>query len=251
VVSIVADRITVDIPIMSMRARSLRLLALAATKRIGGNIVDSGVSIPIVRALDGVSFKLKEGDRLALIGHNGAGKTTLIRVLADVYTPTDGSVARVGRLAPMFDIGLGFDFESSGYENIQARGMMLGLSRKQIKDRTEEIAAFSELGEYLAMPLRTYSAGMALRLMFSIATSVNADIILMDEWLSAGDETFRRKAQQRMLDITSKAGILVLASHERKTLLDHCNLGMRLEKGRVVEFGPIKEVLKEADPVAT
>src|SRR5262245_41710040 len=179
--SIVADNVTVDIPIKSMRARSLRTLAVASAKRIGGRIVDHGTSIPIVRALDGVSFSLKEGDRLGLVGHNGAGKTTLIRVLADVYTPTSGRVARTGRLVPMFDIGLGFDHEATGYENIQARGMMLGLSRKQIKERIEEIAAFSELGEYLAMPLRTYSAGMTLRLMFSIATSIEGDIILMDE----------------------------------------------------------------------
>jgi ABC-2 type transport system ATP-binding protein/lipopolysaccharide transport system ATP-binding protein len=250
VTSIVAENVTVDIPILSMRARSLRLMAMAKTRSIGGNIVDPGTSIPIVRALDGVSFRLKEGDRLGLVGHNGAGKTTLIRVLADVYTPTAGSVARTGRLLPMFDIGLGFDHEATGYENIQVRGMMLGLSRKQIRERTEEIAAFSELGEYLAMPLRTYSAGMTLRLMFSIATCVEGDIILMDEWLSAGDDSFRHKAQQKMLEVTQKAGILVIASHEKNTLLSQCNLGLRLEHGRVVAFGPIREVLKETNPVA-
>jgi ABC-2 type transport system ATP-binding protein/lipopolysaccharide transport system ATP-binding protein len=123
------------------------------------------------------------------------------------------------------------------------RGMMMGLTRREIADRTDEIAAFSELGEYLDLPLRTYSAGMTLRLMFSIATSVAGDIILMDEWISVGDESFQNKAQKRMLEITGKAGILVIASHDPNTLLQHCTLGMRLEKGRVVDFGPIETVL--------
>ena len=143
----------------------------------------------------------------------------------------------------MFDIGIGFDHEATGYENIFLRGMMMGLTRRQIADRTDEIAAFSELGEYLDLPLRTYSAGMTLRLMFSIATSVGGDIILMDEWISVGDESFQSKAQKRMLDVTGKAGILVIASHDPNTLLQHCNLGMRLEKGRVADFGPIEKVL--------
>lgn len=241
--SLIAENVTVDIPILSIRARSLRTLAVARARAIGGRIVDQGTHVPIVRALDGVSFSLKEGDRLGLIGPNGAGKTTLIRVLADIYTPTAGSVSRQGRLLPMFDIGLGFDSESTGYESIQMRGMMLGLSRREIAARMDEIAAFSELEEFLDLPIRTYSAGMLLRLMFSIATSVEGDIMLMDEWISVGDEAFKKKAQKRMLDLAAKAGILVIASHATQTLLEHCNLGLRLEKGRVAAFGPIKEVL--------
>lgn len=229
---------------MSMRSRSLRTVAVAKAKAIGGSIVDHGTHIPIMRALDNVSFSLKEGDRLGLIGPNGAGKTTLIRVLADIYTPTSGVLTREGRLLPMFDIGLGFEGESTGHENIQMRGMMLGLSRKQIDARAADIAAFSELEEFLDMPIRTYSAGMLLRLMFSIATSVEGDILLMDEWISVGDDAFKTKAQQRMLELTEKAGILVIASHEPTTLLQHCNLGMHLQKGKVIDFGPIKEVLE-------
>jgi ABC-type polysaccharide/polyol phosphate transport system ATPase subunit len=244
--SIVATDITIDIPILSIRARSLRTIAVAKARAIGGRIINDGSHVSVVRALDSVSFSLSQGDRLGLIGPNGAGKTTLIRVLADIYTPTSGRLERHGTLVPMFDIGIGFDDESTGYENIMLRGMMMGLPRAEIVARTEEIAAFSELESYLDLPIRTYSAGMLLRLMFSIATSVEGDIILMDEWIGAGDASFREKAQRRMLDITGKAGILVIASHDINTLLQHCNLGLRLEKGRVADFGPIKEVLERS-----
>ncbi len=241
--SITVENLTIDIPVLSMGARSLRAIAVSKARAIGGRIVNSGAHISIVRALDQVNFTLGTGDRLGLIGPNGAGKSTLIRVLADIYAPTSGTLVRRGTLIPMFDIGVGFDQEATGYENIMLRGMMMGLTRREIADRTDEIAAFSELGEYLDLPIRTYSAGMTLRLMFSIATSVAGDIILMDEWISVGDESFQNKAQQRMLEITGRAGILVIASHDPNTLRHHCNLGMRLEKGRVVDFGPIEEVL--------
>jgi len=241
--SIVVENLTIDIPILSNRSRSLRTVAGAKARAIGGKIIDSGSHISVMRALDQVSFTLGRGDRLGLIGPNGAGKSTLLRVLADIYAPSAGRVERRGTLIPMFDIGIGFDQEATGYENIMLRGMMMGLTRREIAARTEEIAAFSELDEYLDLPLRTYSAGMTLRLMFSIATSVAGDIILMDEWISVGDESFQNKAQKRMLEITGKAGILVIASHDLNTLRQHCNLGMRLEKGRVADFGPIEEVL--------
>jgi ABC-2 type transport system ATP-binding protein/lipopolysaccharide transport system ATP-binding protein len=248
---IVAKDLTVDIPVASIRAKSLRTIAVAKARAIGGKIIDSGTQISVVRALDQISFALTTGDRLGLIGPNGAGKSTLIRVLADIYVPSAGKIERQGTLIPMFDIGLGFDQEATGYENIFLRGMMMGLTRREISGRTSDIAAFSELGEYLDLPIRTYSAGMTLRLMFSIATSVAGDIILMDEWISVGDESFQNKAQKRMLEITGKAGILVIASHDPNTLLQHCTLGMRLEKGRVVDFGPIHEVLnRQVHPAA-
>jgi ABC-type polysaccharide/polyol phosphate transport system ATPase subunit len=242
-----ADNITVDIPILTIRSRSLRTMAVAKARSIGGAIVDDGLHVPIVRALDGVCFELKQGDRLGLIGSNGAGKTTLIRVLADIYTPTGGNLIRHGTLVPMFDIGLGFDSEATGYENIFLRGMIMGLPKKEIQARTDAIASFSELGKYLDLPIRVYSAGMLLRLMFSIATCVSGDIILMDEWISAGDASFQEKAQRRMLEIVGGAGILVIAAHNKQLLMQHCTVGMRLEKGRVVDFGPINDVLERAE----
>src|SRR3979411_953694 len=249
--SIVAENLTIDIPVLSMRARSLRTIAVAKARAIGGKIVNDGSHISVVRALDQISFTLGRGDRLGLVGPNGAGKSTLIRVLADIYAPSAGKVERQGTLIPMFDIGIGFDHEATGYENIMLRGMMMGLTRREIAERTEEIATFSELGEYLDLPLRTYSAGMTLRLMFSIATSVAGDIILMDEWISVGDESFQIKAQKRMLEVTGKAGILVIASHDPNTLLQHCTLGMRLEKGRVVDFGATEKDLGRPTPAAS
>src|SRR5258708_25586028 len=150
--SIVVENLTIDIPVLSMRARSLRAVAVAKARSIGGKIVYNGSHVTVVRALDEISFTLGRGDRLGLIGPNGAGKSTLIRVLADIYAPSTGKVERQGTLIPMFDIGIGFDQEATGYENIMLRGMMMGLTRRDIAARTEEIAAFSELCEYLDLP---------------------------------------------------------------------------------------------------
>ena len=221
---------------------------MAKAKAVGG-VVDTSTRVPVVRALDNINFHLKEGDRLGLIGANGAGKTTLIRVLADIYTPTSGEVTRQGSLVPMFDINIGFDGESTGYENIFMRGIMAGRSKKSIADSMEEIAEFSGLGEYLDLPIRTYSSGMLLRLMFSIATNVSGNIVLMDEWIAVGDADFREKANVRLRQITANAGILVLASHDLGILRQLCNLGMRLESGKVKSFGPIEQVLAEKKQV--
>lgn len=203
-----------------------------------------GANVPCIRALDEVSFELKEGDRLGLIGPNGAGKSTLLRVLAGIYTPTSGVLTRRGKVLQLFDIGLGFDDEASGIENITLRGLMMGLSRREVECHLDDIAAFSELGDYLQLPVRTYSAGMLLRLMFSIATCIPGDIMLMDEWMAVGDVTFQDKAQRRLNEMIGSAGILVIASHDPGILSSCCTLGMRLEHGRITAFGPIGEVLQ-------
>ena len=244
---LILENVNVDIPIPSMRARSLRTVAIAKARAIGGQIINSGTEISVMRALENVSFSLKDGDRLGLVGPNGAGKTTLIRVLSDVYQPTAGVYRREGTLVPMLDLNLGFDDEATGSENIFMRGLMIGLSRKEIESRVEEISAFSELGEYLGLPLRTYSQGMRLRLMFAIAVTVSGDIVLMDEWISVGDESFKHKAQERLQEVIGRAGILVIASHDNAILRENCNLALRLEKGRITAFGPINEVIGEED----
>tara|TARA_R110002110_G_scaffold405945_1_gene625403 strand:- start:13099 stop:13839 length:741 start_codon:yes stop_codon:yes gene_type:complete len=243
VTTLSAENVSVDIPIISGRARSLRTVALARARSVGGKMLDQSSQISIVRALEDVSFELEDGDRLALVGPNGAGKTTLIRVLADIYAPTSGVVSRQGTLVPMFDINIGFDDESTGYENILIRGLMAGQNQQEIDAAREEIAEFSGLGEYLNLPIRTYSSGMLLRLMFSIATSVTGNIVLMDEWLAVGDADFREKANKRLKEITDKAGILVIASHDPALVGNLCNKGLRLESGRVTAFGPIEEVM--------
>lgn len=242
---IVVENVCVDYPIPTVRDVSLKHTAFSAIQKVGGQVI-RGRSLSVVRSLDNVSFHLQRGDRLGLIGPNGAGKTTLIRLLSGVYAPTSGSVSVSGKQIPLFDIGLGFDIEATGYENIYLRGLIMGLSAKEIAAKTDDIAAFSELGSYLSMPVRTYSAGMTLRLMFAIATAVEGDIVIMDEWIVVGDAAFREKANRRLRAITDKSGILIIASHDVSLLRGLCNLGLRLEKGRVAAFGPIEEVLAPA-----
>ncbi len=209
-------------------------------------MIDGSTTAAAVRAIDNVSFKLKEGDRLGLVGHNGSGKTTLLRVIAGVFAPSSGRVDVTGSCVSMLDIGIGIDAEASGHENIYMRGLILGLSEKEIAEKRQEIAEFSELGEYLDLPVRTYSSGMAMRLMFSIATSIQGNIVLMDEWIAVGDAGFRRKAHDRLMEVTARAGILVIASHEPSLLQRMCNIGLIMEAGRVKHYGPIDEVLAAA-----
>ncbi|WP_315781477.1 MULTISPECIES: ABC transporter ATP-binding protein [unclassified Bradyrhizobium] len=240
-----AKQIGIEFPVAPPNARSFRHLAIKAASRVGGRVSKNEGSFQFVQALDDISFTLKQGDRLGLVGHNGAGKTTLIRVLAGIYEPTRGSLRVVGRNVPMFDIGLGMDEEASGYENIRTRGLILGLSPEEIEQRVPEIAEFAELGDYLELPIRTYSSGMLLRLVFSIAASIHGDIILMDEWIAVGDAQFRKKTHDRLQEITGRSGIVVLASHDLGLLRNTCNLGLYLEGGRVRAFGALEDVLKD------
>lgn len=235
------ERITVSFPVYSASARSLKrgMIGLATGGRIG---LDGDRTVQIT-ALDDVDLTFEHGDRVGLIGHNGAGKSTLLKVLAGIYEPVRGRVRCEGRVASMSNPRLGIDQDSTGYENIFQRGLFMGLRPREIEARTDEIAAFTELGDYLAMPVRTYSAGMAARLAFAISTCVEADILLMDEWLSAGDAAFVARARERMSDLVDKAGILVLASHSDNLIRETCNKALLLERGKVVGFGPIDDIL--------
>jgi len=189
-----------------------------------------------VAALDDVSFELEAGDRLGLAGTNGAGKTTLLKVLYGVYEPTSGSVEKVGRVDALFNINLGFRREATGRRNIVLRGLINGWSSGEIDSRMDGIIEFSELGDFIDMPLKTYSAGMSTRLAFAIATSFEPEILLMDEWIGAGDKTFQDKAKARMDEIVARAGIIVLASHNEGLIKRVCNKVLTLEKGRVKEL---------------
>lgn len=203
--------------------------------QIGGNI-SAGDDGGYVAALSGVTFALGAGDRLGLVGPNGAGKTTLLKVLYGVYTPTSGTLKRHGRVDALFNINLGFRREASGRRNIELRGLINGWSRSQIVERTEDIIEFSELGDFIDMPLKSYSQGMAARLAFAAATSFQPEILLMDEWIGAGDKSFQEKAKARMDEIVSQAGIIVLASHNDAIIKRMCNKVLRLEKGQAVSF---------------
>lgn len=197
--------------------------------KITGGEIGRNVSNQVsVTALHDLSINLKSGDRLGVMGPNGAGKSTLLRVIAGIYAPTSGSIEVKGRIASLIDISLGMELEASGFENIRMRGVMMGLSLKQIKSLEEEIAEFTELGPYLNMPIRSYSTGMHMRLGFAVSTAVPADILLMDEWLSVGDEAFKIKAEKRLEDYVNKSSILVLASHSKETIEKLTNLQLLL-----------------------
>jgi lipopolysaccharide transport system ATP-binding protein len=195
-----------------------------------------------VTALSGVNLELKAGDRLGLIGHNGSGKTTLLRALSGAYEPDEGLIEVRGRIAPLLDLGLGIDPTATGLENIRLRGRIAGLSAREIDARMDEIAEFTGLGPFLAMPVKTYSAGMQGRLAFAAATAVEADVLLMDEWIAVGDAEFQKIAHKRLLKLVERAGILVLATHEASLLKLYCNKVMRLDGGLASEVVDIRRV---------
>ena len=242
-VSLRLESVTVDFPVYNASTRSLknRLLHHGTGGRIGR---DSRNRLH-VRALEDVSLAFEHGDRVGLVGCNGAGKTTLLRVLAGAYDPTRGQVQRCGRSASLLNVSLGIDPEATGYENIMTRGLFLGLMPEQVRERMDEIAAFTELGDYLAMPVRTYSVGMRLRLAFAVCTCFEPEILLMDEWLSVGDRAFVDKAKRRLEEFVDRAGLLVLASQNATLLERICTTGVVLDAGKVKARGPIGEVLQE------
>ncbi len=240
--SIVLRDMHVDIPIYDASGRSLKKQLLRAST--GGRIVrDHGVAV--VRVINGISLELRDGDRVGLVGHNGAGKTSLLRVLAGVYEPTRGWIQVEGSVIPILDINLGIDYESTGYENVLMRGAVLGLKRKELKALSENISEFTGLGNYLEVPVRTYSSGMTLRLAFGISTSVAPEVLLLDEFFGVGDADFLEKAERRLNELISKAGILVFASHSQDLIRRLCNKVLWLDKGEVRAFGDVDTVLAE------
>ncbi len=236
-----AQNITMDIPIFDV-SRSLRKSLY--NQCVGGKIHRSSDKNTFVRALDNVSFRLEKGDRLGLIGHNGAGKSTLLNVLAGIYLSYQGELSVVGKVTPLFNVSLGLDIDDTGYDNIYTIGMYLGLSRDAIDARVDDIIAFSELGDYIYLPARTYSSGMLLRLSFAIVTSLETDILLMDEGIGVGDADFAKKATKRLHDFYDKIGILVLASHSDELIKKMCNKAMLLSEGKVIAFGETNEVMR-------
>jgi ABC-type polysaccharide/polyol phosphate transport system ATPase subunit len=196
-----------------------------------------------INALKDVSFRLPDGCRLGIIGSNGAGKSTLLRLLAGVYAPTRGRRRVRGRVSSLFELSLGFEMEASGRQNIAYRGYLQGETPRSLRSKAREIADFSELGRFLDIPVRYYSAGMLVRLAFSIATAIQPEILLVDEVLSAGDLAFQTKARQRMREMMSRAKIIVVVTHDLGSLPHLCETGAWLDQGRLVMLGPIGEVI--------
>ena len=223
--------VNIDFPVFNSTGRSLkkRLIHLAT----GGQLNEDASGVVVVRALENLSFTIQDGERVALLGHNGAGKSTLLRVLSSVYAPTHGTASIQGKLGSLIDISLGIDPESSGLENIYIRGRLLGMTSSEIKAKTQEIIEYSELGDFIEMPVRTYSIGMHMRLAFTISTTLRPEILLMDEWLSVGDEEFKHKAQARMKEVIQSTRILVLATHSRRLAMNTCTRAIWLKHGKI------------------
>ena len=234
-------QLVIEFPIVNAATQSLQLRLYQA---LGGKLTSHHKTV-VVRAIDGVDLELEDGDRLGLIGHNGAGKTTLLRVLAGVYPPAAGSATIEGSTSSFTDLALGMDLEATGWENIVFRCAFMGMSFREAKRISPQIAEFSELGEYLDLPTRTYSTGMFLRLAFAISTSVEPDILIMDEMIGAGDVQFLEKAQRRIYELMHKANILALASHNLGIIGDFCNKVLWLEHGTIRRLGPSEDVLRE------
>lgn len=235
------DNVNVSFPIYQGGSRSLKKAILSRSS--AGRIARDANDRITIDALRDVSFSLERGDRLALIGANGAGKTTLLRVMAGIYEPVAGTVQIGGRISPMFDIALGIDSDLSGYDNIRLRGLLLGLSSKEIERLLPLIVDFTELGDYLDMPVRTYSSGMMLRLTFAVATCYEPDVLLMDEWILAGDAHFMARARERIDSFVKKASVLVLASHNLEVCRRWCNKAVWMDRGSVKAFGPVEDVI--------
>lgn len=233
--------VTLDLPIFDVQGRSLKKQVLSMGRR--NRIAEGNDGVIVVRALDEVSFRFERGDRVGLIGHNGAGKSTLLRAMAGIYPPSAGQLLREGKVVPLLDIGLGMDENSTGMQNIRLRGLLLGMSDAEIRSKQSEIAEFCELGDYLDLPIRTYSSGMKVRLAFAVSTAVDAEILLLDEVMGVADASFMHKAEARLADLHSRAEIVVLAMHSNAEIRKVCNKVLWMERGRVRAFGPTEEVV--------
>lgn len=232
-------QVVVDFPVINAASQSLQLRLYQA---LGGKLT-SGHRTVVVRALDGLDLNLNDGDRLGIIGHNGSGKTTLLRVLAGVYPPSAGEALIEGSVSSFADMTLGMDPESTGWDNIIFRCAFMGLSFATAKKLSPVIGEFSELGDYLTLPTRTYSTGMFLRLAFAISSSIEPNILIMDEMIGAGDAQFVQKAKRRLHELIGKANILALASHDMTLIRDLCNKVIWLEHGVIKQFGPPKTII--------
>jgi ABC-type polysaccharide/polyol phosphate transport system ATPase subunit len=237
------ENVVVDLPLYNSKGRSLKSSILAQT--VGGRAVDDrDRAVVVIRALNDVTLHVEHGTRLALIGANGAGKTTLLKVMAKIYPPSAGTVNVDGRVASLTDLNIGMDTEATGLENIRMRGTLLGLKPREIAELTPSVVEFTELGEYMKLPIRCYSAGMMLRLAFGISTAIKPDIILLDEIIGVGDAAFAERARERLSNLIDAASILVLASHDPGIVTTLCTSAIWLSHGQVVASGPPAEILE-------
>lgn len=243
--AVVLENVDVEFPIYG--AHSLRA---AVMQRAAGGLVQRDKRHHhrvIVKALSDVSLELRDGDRLGLVGHNGAGKSTLLKLIGGVYEPVRGRVLIDGNITALFDPTVGLHGDDTGYESIVTSGLLLGLTRSEIEKKIPEIEQFSELGEYLSLPIRTYSAGMVTRLGFAVATAIDPGILLMDESIATGDARFTERARARMHEFIHRSHIVVLASHSNDIIKSICNKAALMHGGKLLKIASVDEVLADYD----
>lgn len=238
------ENVSVDFPIYGAQRSLRKVLFERATGGFIQRDKQHGDRV-VVKALTNITFTLHDGDRLGLVGHNGAGKSTLLRVLAGVYQPVSGKLLVEGKVTPLFDTLPGLDPEDTGYENIITAGLLFGLTRDEIEAMIPDIEEFSELGEYMGLPVRTYSTGMGLRLGFAFATAMHPGILLMDEGIGAGDARFAEQATKRMQEFIGRSRIMVLASHSNQLIKSMCNKAALMEAGQILAIGEVDDILAQ------
>jgi ABC-2 type transport system ATP-binding protein/lipopolysaccharide transport system ATP-binding protein len=239
--SIYLHNVGVDFPIYQAGARSLKKMLIAGTTH--GNLARDAHDRVMVRALHDVTLEIENSERIGLIGANGAGKTTLLKVLAGIYKPTNGQIDILGHTTALINSSVGLNPDATGRENIILRGLYMDIHPRDMRERIDQVAEFTELGTYLDMPVRTYSAGMMVRLAFAVSTSFRPEILILDEWLAAGDAQFLGKAQRRMEEFVTRSSILVLASHSFELIEQWCTRAVYLKDGLVEVIGPVDEVV--------
>ena len=239
-IRIVADNLSIHLPIYNINSLNLKKTLL----RVGtGGRIHAASKCLVVEALRGVSFAAEEGDRIGLVGLNGAGKTTLLRAVAGIFHPTGGSLRVDGRVVPLLAVGVGMHDDATGHENLRSCALQQGMTVAEIDAKIDEIAAFTQLGEYLDLPIYTYSAGMRMRLGFAVATAMDADILALDEVIGAGDAVFINRAMERFNSLLNRTRIVLLATHDLGAIRTLCNKALLLGEGRVLDFGPTESVL--------
>jgi len=232
--------VSVDYPIYDSKGRSLKSDLL---RRVGGGLARENDGRVSVQALRNINLTLRAGDRVGLIGPNGAGKSTLLKVLAGVYEPSSGTAAISGRVSSLLDMSMGMDHEATGAQNVVMRAIFLGMSYKDAYSLVPQVEEFCELGDYFYLPMRTYSAGMSLRVAFAVTTTISPEILLMDELIGVGDAAFAIKAKGRLEELIGRAKILTIASHNPSTIRALCNRALILEGGAIAFDGSVEEAI--------
>ena len=236
--------IDVKIPIYDANAQRLIRLPTFGLAKVGSRSISHAGSAVVIHALSDLSLDLNEGDRVCLIGHNGAGKTTLLRVLAGIYPPSAGTIQVTGKVIALLGTSIALNSDATGYENIRLLAELYNWPKKNLPDYIKDIEEFTELGEYLSLPARVYSAGMHARLCLSIATMRSPDILLMDEGVGTADAQFQEKAHKRVEQFVSQAKIMLLASHSIELCRAMCNKALLLSNGRQIYFGDMDEAFE-------